>query len=303
MNNILVSIIVPCYNQAQYLSEALDSVLAQTYPYWECIIVNDGSPDNTEEIAKIYCNNDNRFKYVQKVNGGLSSARNAGLNILKGDYVQFLDSDDTIDPQKFEKQLNTFTENQDLCISISNYYIFDNNKTIYQTAQDWNNKLSSDFRYDILFRWDKQFSIPIHCALFKARIIDKIRFNEKLLAKEDWLFWIDISEKIPAVHYIAETLAHYRIHSESMIRNNELMEINSIKVLFVILEKLNTDEKSAFSKRIEDTVLMLFENKYQLNEALISSLKKVQLSKAYRLGKFILKPFSFFSNVYKAKSN
>ena len=81
------------------------------------------------------------------------------------------------------------------------------------------------------------------------------------------------------------------------------MEINSIKVLFVILEKLNTDEKSAFSKRIEDTVLMLFENKYQLNEALISSLKKVQLSKAYRLGKFILKPFSFFSNVYKAKSN
>jgi len=301
--NPLVSVVVPCYNQGQYLSEALESVLSQTYKNWECIIVNDGSLDNTDEVAKIYCDKDNRFKYIQKENGGLSSARNAGLNIMKGDYVQFLDSDDTIEPQKLEKQLYIFTENPDLCISISDYYIFDNNKTIFQNAEDWNNKLSSDFRYDILFRWDKQFSIPIHCALFKALIINEIRFNEQLLAKEDWLFWIEISEKKPTVHYIDETLAHYRIHSESMIRNNELMEINSLKVLFVILEKLNADEKSAFSKRIEDTVLMLFENKYQLNEALISSLKKVQLSKAYRLGKFILKPFSFFSNVYKAKSN
>ena len=67
--NPLVSIIVPCYNQAQYLPETLDSVLAQTYPYWECIIVNDGSPDNTEEIAKHYCEKDNRFKYLFKENG------------------------------------------------------------------------------------------------------------------------------------------------------------------------------------------------------------------------------------------
>ena len=81
MNNPLVSIIVPCYNQAQYLPETLDSVLAQTYPYWECIIVNDGSPDNTEEIAKHYCEKDSRFKYVYKENGGLSSARNVSLHL------------------------------------------------------------------------------------------------------------------------------------------------------------------------------------------------------------------------------
>ena len=73
-----VSIIVPCYNQAQYLDDCLQSVLDQTYQDWECIIVNDGSPDNTAIIASVWTARDPRFKYIYKENGGLSSARNAG---------------------------------------------------------------------------------------------------------------------------------------------------------------------------------------------------------------------------------
>ncbi|WP_374360648.1 glycosyltransferase family 2 protein, partial [Cloacibacterium sp.] len=74
----LISVVVPCYNQAQYLDECLQSVLNQTYQDWECIIVNDGSPDHTEEIAKNWVEKDTRFIYLSKENGGLSSARNAG---------------------------------------------------------------------------------------------------------------------------------------------------------------------------------------------------------------------------------
>ena len=96
MNNFLVSIIVPCYNQAQYFTEALQSVLDQTYKNWECILVNDGSTDHTEEIALEWSKIDDRFVYIKKENGGLSSARNSGIEIAKGDYLQFLDADDVL---------------------------------------------------------------------------------------------------------------------------------------------------------------------------------------------------------------
>ena len=98
-NTPLISVIVPCYNQAQYLDECLQSVLDQTYQNWECIIVNDGSPDNTEEIALQWTAKDPRFTYLKKENGGLSSARNAGIEVAQGEWIQFLDCDDKIDKE------------------------------------------------------------------------------------------------------------------------------------------------------------------------------------------------------------
>lgn len=104
----MISIIVPCYNQAKYLPETLDSVLAQTYEDWECIIVNDGSPDNTEEVAKDYCDKDSRFKYAYKENGGLADARNFGIKASMGEYILPLDSDDKIAPTYIEKAIRYF---------------------------------------------------------------------------------------------------------------------------------------------------------------------------------------------------
>ena len=98
----MISVIVPCYNQAHYLDECLQSVLDQTYQNWECIIVNDGSPDNTEEVAKKWVEKDSRFKYLLKENGGLSSARNAGINVAKGEWILPLDSDDRIGNKYFQ---------------------------------------------------------------------------------------------------------------------------------------------------------------------------------------------------------
>lgn len=90
----LVSIIVPIYNVAQYLEECLNSVLMQTYANWECILIDDGSTDNSSEICREFTSRDTRFKYFYKQNGGLSSARNEGLRKAKGDFITFLDSDD-----------------------------------------------------------------------------------------------------------------------------------------------------------------------------------------------------------------
>ena len=115
--NPLISVIVPCYNQAQYLDECLQPVLDQTYTDWECIIVNDGSPDHTEEVAKKWLKKDPRFKYIHKENGGLSSARNAGITQAKGEWVLPLDADDKIGNLYLELAEKEFSKNQE-CSSL-----------------------------------------------------------------------------------------------------------------------------------------------------------------------------------------
>ncbi len=97
-----VSVIIPVYNVEKYLRRCLDSVLNQTFTDWEAICVNDGSPDNSLDILKEYAKKDSRFKIVDKKNGGLSDARNAGMKIATGDYILYLDSDDFIHPQTVE---------------------------------------------------------------------------------------------------------------------------------------------------------------------------------------------------------
>src|SRR5450432_4194524 len=97
----LISVIVPCYRQAKYLPDAVKSLIGQSYRHWECIIINDGSPDDTREVAAEQVRLDSRIRYVEQANGGCSSARNRGLTEANGDFVQFLDADDLLLPDKF----------------------------------------------------------------------------------------------------------------------------------------------------------------------------------------------------------
>lgn len=146
--NPLISVIVPCYLQAEYLDECLQSVYDQTYSNWECIIVNDGSLDNTEEIAKRWLEKDNRFRYIYKENGGLSSARNAGIREAKGEWIQFLDSDDMIHKSKFIDS-KLYFENCDL--TITDFQLF-NSESILQNHCSFVDKHIS---YEsMLFDWD-----------------------------------------------------------------------------------------------------------------------------------------------------
>ena len=94
MDNIKFSVIVPVYGVEKYIDQCVQSLLIQTYKNYELILVDDGSPDNCGQICDQYAEKDNRIRVVHKKNGGLSSARNAGLDIAKGEYVIFLDSDD-----------------------------------------------------------------------------------------------------------------------------------------------------------------------------------------------------------------
>lgn len=108
----LASIIIPIYNVEAYLSECLDSILSQTYPHWECLLINDGSIDSSGAIAQSYAEKDKRFRYLEQPNQGLSAARNTGLDEAKGDFIAFVDSDDYVYPDFLEQTLKAYKETE-----------------------------------------------------------------------------------------------------------------------------------------------------------------------------------------------
>jgi glycosyltransferase involved in cell wall biosynthesis len=244
----LISVIVPCYNQANFLDETLNSILNQSYTNWECIIVNDGSPDDTENVAKKWTNKDHRFKYISKENGGLSSARNSGLEAAKGDFIQFLDSDDLLSSDKFQKSIDA-VEKDGADVVISNFIRF--KKNLNQLKKAFCKLEEQTFTYEsILLQWDRRFSIPIHCGLFKRETIGNVRFNEKLKAKEDWFFWIQTFKSNPKVSFINENMAQYRMHNKGMTKNNALMEENLRKAYLLIYNSLDDNHKEKFFERL-----------------------------------------------------
>jgi glycosyltransferase involved in cell wall biosynthesis len=207
MNHKKVSIIVPCYNQAQYLNEALQSVLEQTYANWECIVVNDGSLDETEEIANEWVAKDTRFIYFKKENGGLSSARNFGISSSKGDFILPLDADDKIADNYVDLAIHSFAEDSSL-------------KVVYCKAEIFG---------DVSGIWQLQpFSLLNLCtnnmifctAMFKKQDWVMVGgYDVKMLyGWEDWEFWIAILKNGGEVKCLDEVGFYYRVKSNSMVK-------------------------------------------------------------------------------------
>lgn len=236
--NPKISVIVPCYNQATYLDETLATVLNQTHNEWECIIINDGSTDFTKDVALKWTKKDSRFNYIEKTNGGLSSARNAGIKSARGDYVQFLDADDLIKPFKFEKQLNNISTSD---ISVCDYFSF-----VDGTAEKAKYRYLSPFldektyKKEIIVDWEYRKSIPCHCIIFKKKLIDdfNLLFNEDLPNHEDWEFWVKLFYHSNSLSNTNEVFALYRIRHVSMsvdhklMRKGFLLAANSLKRYF-----------------------------------------------------------------------
>lgn len=278
----LVSIIVPCYNQAHFLDDALQSVLDQTYIHWECIIVNDGSPDNTESIAKQWCDKDSRFSYLYKENGGLSSARNLGLVNAQGDYIQFLDSDDCIAKTKLELSLHqlNLAKNKDVKVAISNFRMFvDNPKN---TTVPYCNLNSNLFNFEsVLCQWEESFTIPIHCGFFDSSLFERFKFPENLKAKEDWVMWVSLFHKGCNTVFIDEPLALYRRNPDGMTMTKDVLPdlINAFEYFKCYLSEQEFHKLS----------LVLISRYYKSNEDLKNRLRAIKESNTYQSGLMIKK--------------
>lgn len=192
-NNSLVSVIVTCYNQGRFLQDALNSILNQTYTYWECLIIDDGSTDDTKLIASGYCQIDTRFNYHYKENGGVSSARNFGLSKVKGDYIQFLDADDFIELSKLEYQVSLLIKNDLIDITYgSSRFFFDEDKSKFYPIHYYYGGIPCDLTFKDKYQVEMLIkgNICTNCApLFRKKVFDKIKFQN--VVYEDWILNIE----------------------------------------------------------------------------------------------------------------
>lgn len=274
MRQPLVSIVVPCYKQGEYLSETLDAVLAQSYQHWECIIVNDGSPDNTEEVARCYLEKDPRFRYVNQENKGLSSARNTGIANSNGDFILPLDSDDLIAPSYLEKCIDRFSSSPET-------------KLVYCEAE----KFGKENGYWALPQYDYDRLIWNNCifcaAMFRRDDYDKTKgYNENMRnGYEDWDFWLSLLKKEDVVYRIDEVLFYYRVKNVSMVTESSSRYLNDNLLL---LCRNHPDVYEPYKDR-----LVLYHQQSEMIPDLQNEIKRISSSYAYRLGKTLLKPFSW----------
>lgn len=195
----LVSIIVPCYNQAAYLDEALESVVKQTYTYWECIIINDGSTDNTNSVVKKWISKDVRFKYLEQENKGVVIARNNGIKIAVGDYILPLDADDKIGEDYILLAIEQFENQKNL-------------KLVYCEAAYFGDKVEIWNLPEFTLAELAVRNIIFNCAVFKKKDWELIGGYDENCNKglEDWEFWINLLKNGGAVYKIPKVCFYYR---------------------------------------------------------------------------------------------
>ncbi|MBC9910587.1 glycosyltransferase family 2 protein [Chitinophaga varians] len=227
MEKGLVSIITPVYNAARFVHETIESVMAQTYPNWEMIIVNDGSRDNSEEIILRYQEKDKRIKYISQPNGGSAAARNNGLRRANGQYIALLDADDIWLPNFLESQIKLMKEK-------NAHLVYSSHKRINEQSEP----CMPDFLvpekvdYNSLL---KTCSISCCTGLYDAEPYGKVYLREELGSlRDDYVYWLEIIKKVGVAYGNKELIASLRILGSSVTANKKKM----IKPQFLVYYKV-----------------------------------------------------------------
>ncbi|MBK2255832.1 glycosyltransferase family 2 protein [Francisella philomiragia] len=234
---ILVSVIIPIYNVEQFLSRCLDSVINQTYKNLEIILVNDGSSDNSLEICEDYAKKDNRIKIVNKNNGGLSSARNAGLDICKGKYISFIDSDDWVSLDYIDILYENIVDNE-ADISIVDFITKtdSNNNSNIENKNQINCYLQPEILQKSLF-----YELPsIACAkLYKSELFKHNRFTDGIIFEDEDIMYklFAASKKVVVSKYIAYFYFQREQSIMAVRRKKDNISLTSDSWMFIFRNK------------------------------------------------------------------
>ncbi|MEI6488145.1 MAG: glycosyltransferase [Bacteroidota bacterium] len=299
--NPLVSVIVPCYNYAHFLPDLFNSLKKQTYDNWECIVVDDASKDNTEEVVRSFALIDNRINYYSKQNAGAAEARNYGLKLAKGEFIQFIDADDLIGEDKFKVQLGLFEINSALDIVYCGYLFIDS-----ELKKQWKNEIINERLSDLPFRdfinyWEYSLMIPIHSFLFRISCFKKNgAFDSNFKTHEDWDLHLNFS--LNGLKYLTHDYigAYYRIHPSSSSRNDltrnrkdtsDILAKYRLKVNFMSLEYL-----LILNRYFEYFVDFIIESAYHKRIRFFTVVQN-DMGKFWNLIAFVLSPFYFLKKI------
>ncbi|MEW5868453.1 MAG: glycosyltransferase family A protein [Chloroflexota bacterium] len=222
------SVIVPCYNHANYLGDALESILSQTFQSWEAIIIDDGSKDRTAEIADLFAKRDNRIRYVYQDNQGLAAARNTGIRAANGELIALLDADDKYTLHFLEKSLAAIKSNERIGAVYSGFQFMSKEGEPFRNSVV--KVLPPESFHDAVLK-DNWLS-PCSVVTFRCNYLDTGLFDETLRACEDADMWIRLSKKYLFVG-IPDVLVWVRRMGTNMTDDTDRM----VKARFAVCEK------------------------------------------------------------------
>lgn len=213
MTEINVSIVIPTYNNARYILDALESVFSQSYNSYEVIVINDGSTDETSAVLEPYLH---KIQYVYQEHAGVSSARNKGLSMASGKYIVFLDGDDLFFPDKLLKQATFLDDYSEIGLVHSGWYLIDENKKLITKKEPWHKAPKLD-----LEDWLMWQPIFLGAIMFRRNWLEKIGgFNTSLIQAEDTEFLLRLVMEGCLATWLKQPTVYYRKHDKGLTNNS-----------------------------------------------------------------------------------
>lgn len=287
----MISVVIPLYNKESSIQKTIESVLVQTYKDFELIIVDDGSTDNSVNIVECISVN-NQLKLIRKSNGGVSSARNEGINNASGDYIAFLDGDDLWEPTYLEEMYKLILDYPDAGI-----YGLGIGKKVGKAINTNFTKLSNGFRGVVDNIWDDDLMLcwTSSSSCCSRQKLGNIRFNENLTHGEDLDVWLQLMHKGPAVFY-NKTLAYYVQDAENRAMN-KVPPIDK-HIVTVISQYEQYRKVNASFRKSFDTHMIYFLYEYMFTPYKKEAKKLAKLLDYSQL-KFTLKFRMYYPNIYR----
>jgi glycosyltransferase involved in cell wall biosynthesis len=266
MSEPLVSIIIPAYNYAHFITETLENILEQTYTNWECIVVDDGSTDNTSEVVKLFIDSHPHynFQYCKISNGGIAVARTAGIDRSKGKYLQFLDADDLLSADKLKVQVNHLEKHKvALVYSSSRFFrIVNGVQVLEQRYPDGFLSHESLNGYQLFQKLIEHNIFTVCSAMIRVDLFREVGgFAKVILNNEDWMLWFKMALTQPAFGFDNDISSYVliRLHGSSVMTQHGIMFRSEVQVreeMTKLLLDTDMDGKAALIKRNKDLLAL-----------------------------------------------
>lgn len=315
VQNPLVSVVIPTYNFGHLLPFALDSLLAQTYTHWECLIIDDGSKDNTEEVVAAYLQQDSRFNYIKQQNSGPGQARNRGIDNAKGEYLQFLDADDLLSPEKLAYQIMALEQYSNADVIYGPTLHFKTTKANHGDAGElYNDRFKrpeiSGSGKEIVKTFLQLTFFP-SCSIIKRSLVKELHgLDVKLIQSEDWDLYLRAAQKGARFQYLADTpiqaKALIREHDSNNTRNFYRLQYYVVKMRQKFAQSCQEDDllqlnNRLMHKNLEDLVFQITTDMEAGNrkQAIDRSVKLYKLYPSFRYLLLLLSSMLLPKRVYR----